>query len=78
MPCLHIIFCNVSIKYDSTEEPAINLKDNQTLSELQSKADLAVFLDLTMEKLDFFVKPNSVYDLYRNRLIPEMAAIVSC
>lgn len=71
MPCLHIIFCYVSIKYDSTEEPAINLKDNQTLSELQSKADLAVFLDLTMEKLDFFVNPNSVYDLYRNRLIPK-------
>lgn len=71
MPCLHIIFCYVSIKYDSTEEPAINLKDNPMLDELQSKADLAGFLGLSLEKLDFFENPTSMYDLYRNKMVPK-------
>lgn len=57
---MHIIFCYVSIRYDSTEEPAINFKDNLMLNELQSKGDLAGFLGLTLEKLDFFVYPTSM------------------
>lgn len=61
----------MSIKYDSTEEPAINLKDNPMLDELQSKADLAGFLGLSLEKLDFFENPTSMYDLYRNRMVPK-------
>lgn len=68
---MHIIFCYVSIRYDSTEEPAINFKDNLMLNELQSKGDLTGFLGLTLEKLDFFVYPTSMYDLYRNRLVPK-------
>lgn len=68
---MHIIFCYVSIKYDSTEEPAINFKDNLMLNELQSKTDLAGFLGLSLKKLDFFVNPSSMYDLYRNKLIPK-------
>lgn len=71
MLCLHIIFCYVSIRYDSTEEPAINFKDNLMLNELQSKGDLAGFLGLSLEKLDLFVYPTSMYDLYRNRLVPK-------
>lgn len=73
MCCLHIIFCYVSIKYDSTEEPAINSnsKDNLMLNELQSKTDLAGFLGPSLEKLDFFVNPSSMYDLYRYKLIPK-------
>lgn len=71
MCCLHIIFCYVSIKYDSTEEPAINFKENLMLNELQSKTDLAGFLGLSIEKLDFFVNSSSMYDLYRNKLIPK-------
>jgi len=68
---LHIIFCYVSIKYDSTEEPAINFKENLMLNELQSKTALAGFLGLSIEKLDFFVNSSSMYDLYRNKLIPK-------
>lgn len=68
---MHIIFCYVSIRYDSTEEPAINFKDNLMLNELQSKGDLAGFLGLSLEKLDLFVYPTSMYDLYRNRLVPK-------
>ena len=56
----------MSIKYDSTEEPAINFKENLMLNELQSKTDLAGFLGLSIEKLDFFVNSSSMYDLYRN------------
>lgn len=41
------------------------------LNELQSKGDLAGFLGLSLEKLDFFVYPTSMYDLYRNRLVPK-------
>ena len=41
------------------------------LNELQSKGDLAGFLGLSLEKLDLFVYPTSMYDLYRNRLVPK-------
>lgn len=41
------------------------------LNVLQSKADLAGFLGLSLEKLDFFVNPTSMYQLYRSRLVPK-------
>lgn len=41
------------------------------LNELQSKAVWLGFLGLTLEKLDLFVYPTSMYDLYRNRLVPK-------
>lgn len=41
------------------------------LNGFQSKADLAGFLGLSLEKLDLFVNPTSMYQLYRSRLVPK-------
>lgn len=41
------------------------------VDELQTKKELADFLNLSLDKLNYFVSADSFYSLYRHRLVPK-------